>query len=316
MKLGCCTWNFMTEFPSPPEEAIATIAGLGFEAFELIVFSRDEMLENYTPDKINRLRAYYQGYGLVLSEFVIDSGALRGLARPKEEDIQAALATFELGVSVARDLGAELVNFVPHWPEGLIAPHQYLPLYIHPVVHGAKRTAGPTWRLDLPDDFNWDRIWSHYVESLEACVAIAANNGVRLALEGHPHTILSSTDSFLRLFDRLDSPVLGVNLDTAMMAAIHREYPPVSIHKLGSRILHVHARDGDGLLNYSLPAGTGILDWPSILGSLRQVGFDGFVSVELGENCREPERHAESARRHLQTVLDEVDRNGAGHPRA
>lgn len=297
----------MTEFPSPPDDAITIIGELGFEGFEIIAFSREELRETYTPERISRLLAQYESLGLILSEFVIDSGALRGLARFEREHKQDALETFELATSVARDLGAELVNFVPNWPHGMSAPHHYLPLYIHPVVHGAQRTAGPTWRLELAEGFVWQAVWDNYLDSLASCATIASSKGVRLALEGHPLTILSNTDSFLRLFDRFDLPELGVNFDAAMLAAVHREYPPLSIHKLGTKIFHFHARDTDGALNYSLPAGSGILDWPAIIQSLRQVAFDGFVSIELGENCREPETHVRRSRDYLREVLAEVE---------
>ncbi|MBV7337218.1 sugar phosphate isomerase/epimerase [Chloroflexi bacterium TSY] len=307
MKLGCCTWNFFTEFPSPPDEAIAQIAEMGFDGFELIVLSTEELRDYYTPARVRHLRNNYESQGLLLSRFAIGSYPLQALAQFEPENQQSALDAFALGATVARDLGADLVSFVPAWPEGLVAPHQYLPLYIHPAVNGALSTAGPTWRLDLPESFVWSTIWDNYVRSLEACVSIAAEAEVRLALEGHPLTILSNTDSFLRLFDQMPAPQLGVNLDMAMQAAIHREYPPISIHKLGQKLFHVHARDTDGALNYSVPVGSGILDWPAIIKSLQQIGFDGFISIELGENCREPERYVRQAKAYLDTILAETD---------
>ena len=307
MKLGCCTWNFMTKFPSLPDDAITKVGELGFEGFELIAFSKEELRENYSIDRISHLVKLYESLGLILSEFVIDSGALRGLARFDKEQKDDALETFDLATSVARDLGTKLINFVPNWPYGLSAPHQYLPLYIHPVIHGAQSTAGPTWRFDLPQRFDWQEIWENYLDSLVSCSTIAASKGVCIALEGHPQTILSNSDSFLRLFDRFDLPELGVNFDTADSAAVFREYPALTIHKLGKKIFHVHARDTDGSLNYSLPAGSGILDWPMIVESLRQIAFDGFISIELGENCREPEIHLTKARDYLRDVIKEKD---------
>ena len=92
-----------------------------------------------------------------------------------------------------------------------------------------------------------------------------------------------------------------------MQAAIQREYPPLSIHKLVGRILHVHARDTDGALNYSLPPGMGVLDWPEIVRALRAINYNGFISIELGEHCREPERFLQRSRQYLQTLLDERD---------
>ena len=307
MKLGCCTWNFIKKFPTLPDDAITKIGELGFDGFELIAFSKEELLENYSITRISQLVKKYESLGLILSEFVIDSSALQGFARMDKIHKEDAIETFEIVTSVARDLGTKLVNFVPNWPYGLSAPHQYLPLYIHPAIHGAMNTAGPTWRFDLPQKFDWQEVWENYLDSLASCSKIAATKGVKIALEGHPQTILSNSDSFLRLFDKYDIPELGVNLDVAVSAAIFREYPALSIHKLGNKIFHVHARDTDGSLNYSLPAGSGILDWPMIFKSLRKVEFDGFVSIELGENCREPEIHLKKSRDYLREVIKETN---------
>ena len=297
----------MTKFPTLPDDAITKVGELGFDGFELIAFSKEELLENYTSARINQLVKKYESFGLILSEFVIDSSALQGFARIDKGLKEDAIETFEIATSVARDLGTKLVNFVPNWPHGLSAPHQYLPLYIHPAIHGAMNTAGPTWRFDLPQKFNWEEVWENYIDSLVSCSRIAATKGIQIALEGHPQTILSNSDSFLRLFDRFDIPELGVNLDLAVSAAIFREYPALSIHKLGRKIFHVHARDTDGSLNYSLPAGSGILDWPMIFKSLRKVEFDGFVSIELGENCREPEIHLKKSRDYLRGFINEIN---------
>ena len=35
--------------------------------------------------------------------------------------------------------------------------------------------------------------------------------------------------------------------------------------------------------------------------------FDGFISIELGENCREPEIHLTKARDYLRDVIKEKD---------
>jgi len=305
ISLGCCTWNLATEFPFDPEAAIRSIGALGFAGFELIAFSRKELMARYSPARGRAIVNLYQSLGLALSEFVLDLGALNGLASFEADRKRAALETFALAVSIARDLGAPLINFVPHWAEGLSAPHAFLPLYFHPVVSGSSSTAGPTWRLELPGGFDWAAVWDNYCESLAACATIAEKRGMRIALEPHPLVIVNNTESVLRLLDRVPAPALGVNFDTAMHAAVQREYPPLSIYKLGDRILHVHARDADGALNYSLPPGMGVLDWPEIVRALRAINYAGFVSIELGEHCREPERHLRRSREYLQALLDE-----------
>lgn len=62
---------------------------------------------------------------------------------------------------------------------------------------------------------------------------------------------------------------------------MQREYLPWSVYKLGEKIFHVHIRDADGLAVYQLPVGQGIIDWNELVRSLKKVGFDGYLSLEL-----------------------------------
>jgi sugar phosphate isomerase/epimerase len=78
----------------------------------------------------------------------------------------------------------------------------------------------------------------------------------------------------------------------------------MSIHKLGQKVLHLHARDTDGLLNYSLPPGLGIIDWDAVVDALHAVGYDGFLSCEIGR-YKDPGRWLRQARQYLECVLAE-----------
>ena len=98
-----------------------------------------------------------------------------------------------------------------------------------------------------------------------------------------------------------------VKLDIKVHLIFHRKTDQCLQIISRNKIFHVHARDTDGSLNYSLPAGSGILDWPMIFKSLRKVDFDGFVSIELGENCRAPEIHLKKSRDYLREVIKDTN---------
>jgi sugar phosphate isomerase/epimerase len=71
---------------------------------------------------------------------------------------------------------------------------------------------------------------------------LAQDNGVRVALELHPHNTVFTPVGFLEFADRIDAVNVGVNLDPSHlfwqgMDAI------ASIRLLGRHIFHVHAKD-------------------------------------------------------------------------
>ncbi|WP_019181098.1 sugar phosphate isomerase/epimerase family protein [Microbacterium yannicii] len=78
---------------------------------------------------------------------------------------------------------------------------------------GAVRTGWyvAPWETGLLDarDYQWDvavAFWRRMAER-------AAERGVRICVEAHPHTVVYNVDTMLRLLERVGSAALGVNLD-------------------------------------------------------------------------------------------------------
>jgi sugar phosphate isomerase/epimerase len=304
VKLGCCTWNFThPHYEAPYDDSIHAIGELGFPGVELIVFTEKDLTDYYTPPKVKQLRELIRSYRMEISEFVLYQYCADGLESLDAMKREEALAVFTRATTVARELGAPTINIVSHWVEGLQAPIPYPPSYIHPYVPGIDRVEAKL-RMSLPEGMDWNAVWENYVQSLAACTEIASQHDLIFTVEGHAHVIVSGTDAMLRLFDAVPSPSLGVNFDTAWHL-IQREYLPLSIAKLGNRIRHVHVRDADGNLDYNLPPGQGITDWHGVVVALEKVGYDGFLSLELGQ-YREPGRYAAEAKRYLEWILADL----------
>jgi sugar phosphate isomerase/epimerase len=128
-------------------------------------------------------------------------------------------------------------------------------------------------------------------------------------LEGHPHVIVSHTDSFLAFHKDVGRDNFGMNYDTGMQTD-QREHVPVSIRKLGKRIFHLHVRDSDSLVVHQLPIGQGLLDWDAIIAELINIDYDGYLSIELG-GYLEPTRWVKESRDYLARVLDRATVVGA-----
>jgi sugar phosphate isomerase/epimerase len=131
--------------------------------------------------------------------------------------------------------------------------------------------------------------------ALDTCAAIAAREGVRIALEPlnrYETQLLNTVREGLQLIDRLGADNLGLLLDTFHM---NIEEPSIeeSIRACGDRLFHFHVADS----NRWYP-GAGHLDFRRIIETLRGTGYTGFVS---GEFMAEPDADtaAYNALRHL-----------------
>jgi sugar phosphate isomerase/epimerase len=113
---------------------------------------------------------------------------------------------------------------------------------------------------------------------LQQCCAAAQPRGVRLALEPicrYETTLVNNVVQGLELIERVDADNFGLLLDTFHM---NIEEPVIeeSIRACGERIFHFHVADS----NRWYP-GAGHLDFTSILNTLFDTGYQGFVSGEF-----------------------------------
>jgi sugar phosphate isomerase/epimerase len=141
------------------------------------------------------------------------------------------------------------------------------------------------------------------MDSLEKLTALCEKSNMYLALEGHANVIVGTTDAFLRATDRIKSAHFTTNFDTAWQM-VQREYLPWSVYKLRNRIRHVHLRDCDGTFCYQIPPGMGIIDWNGFVRALKEVGFNGTLSFELG-GLKYPKRDILFAKEYMTKILQE-----------
>jgi sugar phosphate isomerase/epimerase len=102
------------------------------------------------------------------------------------------------------------------------------------------------------------------------------------------------------LWDSIRDPDLGYNLDTGW-TLLQREYPPAAIHKVKRQLMNLHLRDIDGPMRKFVHIGEGVMDFPAIIATLKQIGFDGFLSIEQDKH---PGDMIETCRRYLRLMRD------------
>ncbi len=120
----------------------------------------------------------------------------------------------------------------------------------------------------------------------------AAKRGVRIALENWFATNIQHLEHWKGLFDALPDENFGLNFDPSHLLWQGIDYL-AAVEEFAGRIFHTHAKDcavndaalrrvgvlEGGWWRYTIP-GTGRVGWGEYLGKLREVGFDGAVSIE------------------------------------
>lgn len=154
------------------------------------------------------------------------------------------------------------------------------------------------------------------VECITSLFDYAASKNVVLTMENHYKDgywlypeFAQHLDVFLEIINQIDSPWFGVNYDPSN-AIVAGEDPLVVLDAVKNRVVSMHASDRylasgtlddlktqDGSMGYAKGLkhgviGKGLNDYDAIFSTLKAEGFDGWISIEDGENGMEELRES------------------------
>jgi len=294
MKFGASSWPF--QWDPPYEDCIRRVSSLGFRAIELIGWNQDYLTNYYTPTKITELKSCLDGEGLELSQFVSTPHDLSSGDKGKRE---AAVEHWRRTVDVGTELGAKLIN--------MVSSHAFA---MRDTVEIPRITTKPLVQQyatrNVPRGVDWDQNFRDYVDALKSCAKICERAGVTMTVEPHPGRYLANTDGALRLLEHVDSKAMGINFDPSHTFPVG-DFPDITVYRLGKHIKHLHVSDNDGVTNVHWRPGEGKIDWKAMFQALKDVGYDGVVSIEMEDVpgvSRGPNSNAPGVYRNI-TATDE-----------
>jgi sugar phosphate isomerase/epimerase len=240
----------------PPEKTVAVLAEIGYGAVEWTLAQFDP--RTHSANQLASLVRVSLAEGLQVSEIVVQQDLLtndRALRDRRAKLIEDCIVA-------AADSGVTTINVF----------------------------SGPaTWEpgaLHIPEEMSEGAAWDLLVASYEPLVELAERLKVSLALEPAFKMLCHDYYSTQKLFRRLDSEWLGINLDPSHLVLYGNDLAQV-ICEWAKRIRHVHLKDvfgkvGDPGRDFMFPLlGEGQVPWDIFFGSLEEIGYKGFLSVEF-----------------------------------
>ena len=243
------------------DETLDLCQEAGYEAVEL-VFGEDRDLDvNMGPDGLAEVAKRCADAGVEIGSVMAHYADRGSLMSRNADEREKCSRSLERALQIAGGLNVGTV-----------------------LLHPGQLSAEGTYREA------WDDLRDALVEMAE----VAEVNGVCIAVENVWNKFLLSPKEAAEFVDEVDSPWVGIYLDTAnMMAYGHPEH---WIRELGSRVKRVHLKDfkrGDHAFVNLLDGDT---DWPVVMSELRKQGYDSPLIhdvggdhptlVELGERMR------------------------------
>jgi sugar phosphate isomerase/epimerase len=270
--------------PGSLERIADEVKALGFDIVDYL--TTPESLEGFFTEEISRaIGEHARAIGLTTGGLVFQSDAWNN---PDAASQARQLDLFRKCAKTAKAMGCGTISCI------IPGPFKARP----------NRAGSPSEKLatNLPADFNWQAEWNLFTTMIGRACDIAAEYGLRIAMECFPRSLCATPHAMLKLLEDVKRPNLGIQLDTAhlMNQSIDVE---TAIFMLGAeRIFNVHAKDSDGLTRGNLPCGVGRVDYTAVLAALKAIGYTGNVSIEV-EFTDNPRRYMRQALEHLRLCM-------------
>ncbi|RLG67119.1 hypothetical protein DRN93_05080 [archaeon] len=240
----------------PIEEVIRSAAEVGYEAVE-IRGAAPHLTPQTTDDEARRIREIAENYGIKIAAIGTYTGRY-GIKNEKE--CEETFNHFKRFVELADILGAEVIRHGPGGP----------PPYLSKPYH-----------------------WLKEAEWMKRACEFAENYGKKVAMEIHHNGLIEDATCALIFLSMVEMPNLGVLYDPGNMFLAAVDYEWKSIHSLRGKIFHVHIKDeayvdagitttvriGEISFKGTL-LGEGMVNYREVLKELRNIGYDGYLSIE------------------------------------
>jgi len=128
------------------------------------------------------------------------------------------------------------------------------------------------------------------IGTLKELAPAAESMNLLVLVENHANNVLENIADYEEIFAAIDSPNVGLCLDTAHFVGAGVDLMEV-VNRFHARTLHVDLKDNKtkGGGHDSTPYGTGVIDFETMLVELLGKGYSGYLLLELAHSIpREP----------------------------
>jgi sugar phosphate isomerase/epimerase len=254
------------------ERICAMAAELGYEGIEVAPFTFAARAEGISPEKRNEIAAVAASHGLEivgLHWLLVGPSGLH-ITHPDQQVRRKTSEYFQELIDLCGDVGGKVL------------------------VIGS-----PKQRNLLPGVLRSDAV-NYAREVFEACLGRAAERSVTLALEPlgpKETTFIQTTAEAIELVEQINHPAFRINLDVKAMSDESEPIPDI-IRSASPYLRHVQVNDS----NLQGP-GMGAVEYEPIFAALREVNYQGWLSVEAFDFRLGAETIARASINYLRTVL-------------
>jgi len=277
MKLSFNTWvygSFPTMLPTYPlEEVINRLAAMGYDGIEIGAASPHAWPDYLSADRRKELLKHLKQNNLNVAAMLPAPGGGPGINPSSflQEEREYTIKHYKDVVRLAHDLEAPTVMWLAGWYGFGIS------------------------RKDA---------WNYSLEGLQEVARYAKELGITLVVEPQAAdtNLIESADDALQLAEESGESNVKVMFDT-FHALYRNEVPSDYVYRMKDKLHHVHISDDD-----RLPPGQGTVNFGPMLKALKEINYQGYLSMEVGFHTRkaDPNWYAQTSIDYLRNKIAEI----------
>ena len=260
----------------PLKRAFQAAAKYGYDAIEL----SGARPHAYAPDVMNggaaQILALVEKYNMPIMNYVpANTGCPHSLVFEDKKMNEESLEYFKLSLDAAKALNADYCMLACNHP-------------------GFGRNKEDVKKLFIENM----KILSDYAAKIQQTIILEP-------VTPYEGTIIVSSDDVRWALDQVNNPYFKCMLD---LAAPYTYGEPVSSYfeKMGKDVKHIHFVDCEKTSEDHLIPGDGTMDFPRLVRYLKEVGYDGYLSLELfSRYASEPDYSSQRGYEVIRSLLDE-----------
>jgi sugar phosphate isomerase/epimerase len=256
----------------PLAQIAAKVAEMGYQGIELAPFTLAPLVTDISAEERTQIRRDVEDAGLTVSglHWLLAKTDYR-LNVPDKDEREAAVQYLLALIDFCADVGGDILVF------------------------------GSPAQRDPQEGFSTEAAWDWMVKAMRRCGKRANDRGVTFCIESLGTDFITWVDDAARLVEEVDQAGFAMMVDCKSMAQDDRWSVSEQLKAVWPHYKHVHVNDPN-----LLGPGMGDLDFVPILSTLKELGYDRWLSVETFEFELGPERIARESVANLQSAMAQV----------
>jgi protein FrlC len=257
----------------PLEEVIKRLSAMGYDAIEIACASPHAWPDYLSAERRLEVKQVLRAHQLKVSAMMPAPGGGPGInpASSIKEEREFTVRHYKEVIRLAHEWECPTVMWIAGW-----------------AIYGTKQS----------------QAWDYSLEGLVDCARYAKELGITLVVEPTPadSNLIETADDALLLSEQTEEDNVKVMFDT-FHTLYRNEVASDYVYRMKDKLHHIHLADVD-----RLPPGQGICNFDTVLKALKEVDYQGYLSMEVGFHTRkaDPDWYASTSIDFLRKKMKEI----------